>query len=248
MSRSVLINKRILTVVVVLAATLPGCSPSAAKIEGSVAGAPTNKAADPSAVIVPPASAVAEHDGEHAHTAGAHGGTIVSLGRNSYHVEAIVTNSGELRLYTLGSDESRVMDVETQDLVAFAKTSGGSDAISIALKAKPQLGDASGKASLFVAQLPETLTAKAVDVTIPNIAIHGERFRLGFTTKTDEHSDAMMPGKVADEAEKQLYLAPGASTVRPTLRPTVTSRHRKNSKVFVRSIIFILSQATRSAR
>ena len=209
MSQSVFVINRVLAVAVVFAMTLPGCSTSSTKIEGSLAGAPATRAADPSAAIAPTTSATAEHEGEHAHTAGNHGGTIVSLGRNSYHVEAIVTNSGELRLYTLGSDESRVMDVETQDLIAYAKASGGTDATSIALKAKPQLGDASGKASLFVAQLPQSLTAKAVDVTIPNITIRGERFRLGFTTKTDDHADALMPGKVADDAEKQLYLTPG---------------------------------------
>ena len=36
------------------------------------------------------------NDGEdHGHKTGSHGGMIVSLGRDSYHIEAIVTNKGE---------------------------------------------------------------------------------------------------------------------------------------------------------
>jgi hypothetical protein len=213
MSRSSLFATGSMAIVAAFTLTFAGCSQSATKDDGSLAATPsgssTQPASDGGAVSAPNASATAEHEGEHSHTAGAHGGTIVSLGRNSYHVEAIVTTTGELRLYTLGSDESRVIDIETQDLVAYAKTSGGTDATSIALKAQPQPGDASGKSSLFVAQLPQSLVAVAVDVTIPNITIRGERFRLGFTTKTDDHADAVMPGKVADEAEKKLYLSPG---------------------------------------
>lgn len=155
------------------------------------------------------ATASTESDEEHGHKAGAHGGIIVSLGRDSYHVEAIVTKTGELRLYTLGNDESRVVDVETQELIAYVKPSDGSDSTSIEIKPQPQPGDAKGKASLFVAQLPEPLVGQSIDVTVPNISIGGERFRLGFTTKAEEHGGETMPGKVADEAERKLYLTPG---------------------------------------
>ncbi len=61
---------------------------------------------------------------EHGHKTGSHGGMIVSLGRDSYHIEAIVTNKGEVRLHTLGNDESRVVDIESQTLTAFVKPSG----------------------------------------------------------------------------------------------------------------------------
>ena len=146
---------------------------------------------------------------EHGHKPGAHGGIIASLGRDSYHVEAIVTGAGELRLYTLGNDESRVVDVEVQDLIAYVKPAGGTDSTSIEIKPQPQPGDAKGKASLFVAQLPDSMIGQSIDVTVPNITIGGERFRLGFTTKTEVHGNEGMPAKVADEAEKSLYLTPG---------------------------------------
>jgi hypothetical protein len=94
-------------------------------------------------------------------------------------------------------------------LVAYVKPTGGNDSTSIEIVPQPQPGDAEGKASLFIAKLPEPLIGQSIDVTVPNISIGGERFRLGFTTKSDEHGAEAMPGKVADEAERQLYLTPG---------------------------------------
>lgn len=183
---------------------LAGCSPTK-----PVANPDTSK--NPAAATSTDSKAKpALTDGqEHGHKTGSHGGMIVSLGRDSYHVEAIVTAKGELRLHTLGNDESRVVDIESQTLTAFVKPNGGSDATSLEIKPHPQPGDAAGKASLFVGQLPENLVGKSIDVTIPNISIGGERFRMGFTNKTEQHGADAMPAKVADEAEKQLYLTPG---------------------------------------
>lgn len=186
-----------------------GCSTSSGDV---ASGNPT--AATPQTVGKgdPTISSVAQataQDEEHGHKPGAHGGIIVSLGRDSYHVEAIVTSGGELRLYTLGNDESRVIDVAVQDLVAYVKPTGGLDSTSMEIKPQPQPGDSDGKASLFVAQLPAELVGQSIDVTVPNINIGGERFRLGFTTKSDQHGLEGMPAKVADEAERQLYLTPG---------------------------------------
>ncbi len=146
---------------------------------------------------------------EHGHQPGAHGGIIVSLGRDSYHVEAIVTQQGELRLYLLGSDETRVHSTEEQELTAFVRGAEGSgDSVSMTVLPQPQPGDAAGDTSLFVGKLPESLVGQAVNVTIPNIVIGGERFRLGFTTLQESHAEAM-PAKVADDAERELYLTPG---------------------------------------
>jgi len=154
----------------------------------------------------PSAGGMSEED--HEHKPGAHGGIIVSLGRDSYHVEAIVTDKGELRLYMLGSDETRVHYTDEQELMAYVRAVGESgDSISMTVKPQPQPGDSAGKTSLFVGQLPEALVGKQVDVTIPNIAIGGERFRLGFTTREESHGE--MPETVADAAERELYLTAG---------------------------------------
>jgi hypothetical protein len=188
-----------------LAAT--GCNQSSSE-PVPTASAPTSVASGLERAAGKTASP-AEETAEHGHQAGGHGGIIVSLGRDSYHVEAIVTEKGELQLYTLGNDETRVLDIETQELVAYVKSSGGVDSVSLQLQPKSQPGDGSGKASLFVAQLPESLIGQSLVVTVPNITIEGERFRLGFTTKSEGHGDTTMPAKVADDDERKLYLTAG---------------------------------------
>jgi hypothetical protein len=145
----------------------------------------------------------AHGDEEHGHVPGAHGGIIVSLGRD-YHVEANVTNTGGLQLYTLGNDETRAIDIEAQELTAYVKSPTGTDSTSIIVKPQPQPGDGSSKASLFVGQLPEALVGQAVTVTIPNITIAGERFRLEFTTEAAEHGLDERPSKVDSEDKKKL--------------------------------------------
>ncbi len=155
-------------------------------------------------------SAQNESESDHQHLPGAHGGIMISLGRDSYHVEAVVESSGTIRLYTLGKDESRVIEVDAQTLNGFVKEEGGVDSTAMTFEPAPQDGDTSGKTSLFVGQLPSELVGKKLDVTVPNIRIDGERFRLGFVTGQDEHSDSPeMPDKIADQAERDLYLTPG---------------------------------------
>ena len=149
---------------------------------------------------------------EHGHKPGSHGGLIVSLGRDSYHVEAIVEGKSVL-LYTLGSDESRVMEIEAQTLTGYAKQPGATESVALSFEPRPQPGDSDGRTSLFVAALPENLQSVAIDVTVPNIVIEGERFRLGFTTgqAADHGGTDSMPAKVADDKERELYLTPGGA-------------------------------------
>lgn len=149
-----------------------------------------------------------EGSGEHGHKPGAHGGIMVSLGRNSYHAEAVFEEGGLLRLYTLGQDETRVIDVELQTLKGFAKAEGDSTAHPFTMDAEPQDGDTQGRASQFVGTLPSELWGRNLEVTIPNIVISGERFRLGFKSVSEQHGDGM-PSKLADEEERQLYLTAG---------------------------------------
>ncbi len=149
-------------------------------------------------------------EGEHGHIPGAHGGIMVSLGRDSYHVEAVIDAEGAVRLYTLGKDESRVIDVESQTLNGFVKAEGGTESKAITFEPTPQEGDTPGKTSLFVGRLPKELVGQRLDVTIPNIRIDGERFRLGFVSGQETHGEGSdMPAKVANDAERDLYLTPG---------------------------------------
>ncbi len=145
---------------------------------------------------------------EHGHKPGQHGGIMVSLGRDSYHIEAVIESDGTVRLYTLGSDETRVIDIESQTLKGYVKKIGSSDSKQIDFEPTPQDGDAPSRTSLFSGKLPEELVGVPLDVTVPNIKISGERFRLGFQSVTESHSDAEMPDAIDVEEEKALYLAP----------------------------------------
>jgi len=153
--------------------------------------------------------AVAKKDDEHGHKPGAHGGIIVEIGRDNYHAEAVFEKGGVLRLYTLGNDEARVQEVESQTLIAYVRLEAGGDSEKIELKPEQQPGDTEGKSSQFVGQLPKELVGQKVEVTIPSIKINGERFRLGFKSAAEEHADDPMPTKVAGDEERQLYLTPG---------------------------------------
>lgn len=147
-------------------------------------------------------------DGEHGHKPGAHGGIIVEIGRDNYHAEAVFEKGGVLRLYTLGKDEAKVQEVESQILTAYVKAEGGTESAPIQLRPVPQEGDAKGQTSQFVGTLPSELTGQRVEVTIPSIRIGGERFRLGFKSAEEAHADGM-PTKVNNEEERVLYLTPG---------------------------------------
>jgi len=191
-----------------------GCSPSnPEKVSQADEPSGVAKAADSNQVknaVRDSQAKASDGDSEHGHVPGTHGGIMVSLGRDSYHVEAVVENGGAIRLYTLAKDESRVIDVESQTLKGFVKADGDADSKTIAFEPTPQDGDSAGKTSLFVGQLPKELVGRKLDVTIPNIRIDGERFRLGFQSGQEGHSsESAMPEKVADNAERELYLTPG---------------------------------------
>ncbi|HZT78865.1 MAG TPA: hypothetical protein VFA26_01480 [Gemmataceae bacterium] len=145
---------------------------------------------------------------EHPHKPGQHGGIIVEIGRDNYHAEAVFEKGGVVRVYLLGKDEARVQEVEKQTLTAYVKREQDTESSAIALKPTPQEGDAEGKTSLFVGQLPADLQGKRVVVTVPSIRIAGERFRFSFASASPPHADDL-PAKVTNDEERQLYLTPG---------------------------------------
>lgn len=201
--------------------TLLGCgsassTPSAPQTSTPVPTAETRlETSKPAATSVPaaqvdassPVEKAAEVEGEHAHKPGSHGGIIIPIGTDSYHTEAIVEKGGDFRLLMLGKDESRIQEVEVQPLKAYVKAIGQPDATPVELTATPMDGDAPGKTSQFVGQLPEALRGKPLEVTIPNIRINGERFRVGFSTATETHAEEM-PASLPAAEEQSLYLTP----------------------------------------
>lgn len=147
--------------------------------------------------------------GEHEHHQGAHGGIMVSLGQDSYHVEAVLGSDRKVRLYMLGRDETRVIDVPAGTLKGFVQLEGDAQADTIEFQPEPQAGDSEGRTSCFIGSLPDRMLGRELMITIPNIAIDGERFRLSFQTHLADHSDAEMPSKATDDEEQALYTRPG---------------------------------------
>jgi YHS domain-containing protein len=155
-----------------------------------------------------PAAVVPAHDNDHAHQPGQHGGIIVSIGRDSYHAEAVFEKGGTLRLYMLDQDETKIMEVEAQTLTAYAKPESETEAEPFELQPQPQPGDTPGKTSLFVGTLPESARGRPVEVTVVNLRVGAERFRVGFKSAV-ESGHVAMPKGVADDEERELYLTPG---------------------------------------
>jgi hypothetical protein len=122
----------------------------------------------------------------------------------------VFAKDGKIRLYILGKDEARVQEVEVQELVGFVTVVGSMDAaVEVKFGAEPQKGDAAGKTSLFVGQLPPDLVGKTVQVTINNFQIGTERFRIPFSNKSATHDEGGMPPGVDSDEAKTLYLTPG---------------------------------------
>jgi YHS domain-containing protein len=161
------------------------------------------------AAVVSATQPVVEDDHEHAHKTGGHGGAIIAVGRDSYHAEAVFEKGGAVRLFLFGKDETRVQEVDVQDMTAHVRAEGVAEALPLRFRADPQANDSAGKTSQFVAALPAELVGKSVEVVIPGLRVGGERFRVAFTSTASAPHDDDRPVKVTDAAETTLYLTPG---------------------------------------
>jgi hypothetical protein len=130
----------------------------------------------------------------HEHEPGAHGGLVVSLGGDRYHVEVVFAKDGWWKLYTLGPDASRLLEVEVQTLTAHVLPEGDSEAMAVELRSEPQPGDAPGRTSCFGGRLPAGLTGRSLRVSVPNLRIGGERFHLVFARPTALAADPIPEG------------------------------------------------------
>ena len=201
-------------VVVVAAAILFsafGCSSESSPPTVTTAVPAKIEAMSPAALAsTKPADTVSRSGTEevHPHNPGSHGGIIIPIGSDSYHAEAVIEKGGIFRLLMLGKDETRIQEVDVQPIKAYVKAVGDPDATPIEMAATPQDGDAADMTSQFTGQLPEALQSRQLDVTIPNMRIAGERFRIGFTTSTETHADEM-PAGLPDDEERKLYLTAG---------------------------------------
>lgn len=177
---------------------------------GLVVNAGCSSNATPASTTSSPASAtkLVTTEDEHGHKPSAHGGTLVSIGTDNYHAEVVFEQAGKIRLFMLGKDESRVVEIESQTVSAFIKAGGIKESIPFELKPKPQPGDQSGMTSQFVGEIPQAAAGKPLLITIPNLRINGERFRVAFNS-SETHEEAAMPAKLGMDEESKLFLTAG---------------------------------------
>lgn len=170
-----------------LAAFLAGCQPAASPVAAPAPAAKTDA---------------------HDHKPGTHGGALVSIGKNDYHMEAIVESGGTLRVFLFGADESKVIEIDAQTLNVLARLHSESEWLPFELKAVPQAGDAAGRTSQFVGTLPAAIAGKTAIVKIPNLMFGHDRYRVAFIINEKE---AAMPAKLATEDERKLFLTAGGA-------------------------------------
>lgn len=192
-----------------------GCQPSADSVAKSDTKSPEVTTANEDSSSK---TSGGDSSNSHEHESGSHGGQILSLGRDSYHVEVVETQGATsaeriVRLYLLGADESRIEEIEAVALQAFLKVDGDSESVTEKVDAEPQSGDSPGKTSVLVMKIPKKFTDKSVAVTIPNIRFGTERFRLAFNLENDQHEQEAMHGVIAAKEssaeDEELYLTPG---------------------------------------
>jgi predicted small lipoprotein YifL len=157
--------------------------------------------------------AAGHQEDEHGHTMGLNGGVIVPIGSDSFHAEFVFEDDGNIRMFMLQSDESKVQEIERQSIVAYVTPASQSHWVEIPFEPQPQQGDAPDLTSRFVARLPAELVGKSLRGKITNLKIGADRFRLIFATPQGEegHAANEMPAKVADDTERELYLSPGGA-------------------------------------
>lgn len=136
------------------------------------------------------------------HSAGTRGGTIVPIGADSFHAEVVVDQDGTLRMLMLGRDETRIQEVEIQQLRSYVKAPGAA-ARAVDLMAVPDAEDTEGRTSQFTGQLPKSFIGKPLEVTIPNVKIQGERFGVGFTTGDQRQINRRRAQKALRSAEER---------------------------------------------
>lgn len=144
---------------------------------------------------------------DHHHDPGSHGGIIVAVGDDHYHIEVIFTDGGVIKFFTLGQDQSKVISVPKQKITAYVRSPQKREATPVILEPTPQREDPTDETSVFEGQLPLELVGSRLLVEVPSITIGKVRYRFSFRTQ-DSHEPAM-PTKVTDSAERELYLSPG---------------------------------------
>lgn len=147
------------------------------------------------------------------------GGTITSLGNDSFHAEAILGKDGRLAIYLLGADETRLQPVDPQSLTAYLKQHKAGYSTAVLLQPAPLADDPPGTTTRFSAAIPAPLQVGPLYVAVPGLVVDGERYMVRFAINTENPLNAPhlpatsqpteMPKPVSQKQAQQRYLTPG---------------------------------------
>ncbi|MBA4017539.1 MAG: hypothetical protein C0483_10240 [Pirellula sp.] len=144
----------------------------------ATAGALLLAGCGPATAPKPEAGKAAPHaGGEHA-SEGPHGGHLIELGKEEYHVELVHDDkAGEVTFYVLDGTAKIAVPIEAAEVVVNLKHDGKAEQFKIA--AKPDAGESTGKSSRFFSadkELAGDLDAEGADAELV-LTIGGKQFR-----------------------------------------------------------------------
>ena len=129
---------------------------------------------------------------EQAHPSeGPHGGHLIELGDEQYHVELVHDDkAGEVTFYVLDSSAKKAVPIDAAELVVNLKHGGKAEQFKIA--AKPESGETAGTSSRFFSadkELAGDLDAEGADAQLV-VTISGKQFRGAIEHEHDEKGHA----------------------------------------------------------
>ena len=139
-----------------------------------------------------PKSAEGEKHAEEGHaTEGPHGGHLIELGNEEYHVELVHDEkAGEVTFYVLDGSAKKAVPIDAVELVINLKHDGKAEQFKVA--AKPDSGDTAGKSSRFHSadkELAADLDSAGPDAHLV-LTIDGKQFRGALAHKHDDEGKA----------------------------------------------------------
>ncbi len=166
--------------------------------------------------------------GDHPHRPAPHGGVIVSVGEDHFHVEAVVEKGYVLKLYTYGADVDKPLEVESQMLTAQVSRHGEEQAVPVVLVPVPKAGEAKDKTSQFAGKLPRALWGQPLTVRIAGMRVAGKELPLDIPKVGGEDEPG---GDLTEAEEKTLYLTPGGkyteADIKANGKTTASQKYRE---------------------
>jgi len=104
-----------------------------------------------------------------------HGGTLVSLGEQQYHLELVLDRrSGMLRVHVLDADARNLVRVDWRNLELTFRLEAGLESILLNAVANEATGDTAGNAATFAGLAPWLQRGAALAGVVPALTIQGQ--------------------------------------------------------------------------